>query len=233
MKESFITTQNVARCREVCDELADAQSRIGPSLAMITGRAGRGKTEFARHYATNSSAVYVPPMNIRTPTMLLREICFELAKVKPARTDACLDVIKDEMIKERRVILIDEADLLAISVLEMMRNVNERYACPVVLIGEEGLKGKINSRRRLASRIRRHMEFSPVQQPDIHLFYSEALGLDISAEITGMLHRSCGGDWRPLMTAAVAIERAMRSSGLEEISTGLVKTVLNGNGRHG
>ena len=109
MKQVYIATTNIERAGEVCAELESPEGMIGPSLAMLTGPAGRGKSEFAKHYATNSTAIYIPPMNIRTPTMLLRAICFELCAVRPGRSEACLGVIEEEMSRERRLVMVDEA----------------------------------------------------------------------------------------------------------------------------
>ena len=230
MINTFIPTANVNRCTEICTELADPQSLIGPSLAMISGRAGRGKTEFAKYFAVNSTAVYVAPMNVRSPAMLLREISYELCELRPYTLAKCLEVIADEMKKDRRLIFIDEADLLPISLLEMLRNVNERYACPIVMIGEEGLKIKIASRRRLASRIRASVEVGPVQAADTALFYRKSLGQEIPPAITRLIHKDSNGDWRPLLMTAIAIEQALKASGLDDISEDLVKAVV-GNGR--
>lgn len=222
MKQEFIETGNTQKFKEICDELTSPASQIGPSLAMITGPAGRGKTETAKHYAINSSAIYIPPMNIRSPAMVLREITFELADLRPARADACLGVIGDEMGRKRRLIIIDEADLLAMQCLEMLRNVNERYACPILLIGEDGLKGRIGSRRRLASRIRLRMGFGPINQFDIAHFLKMSLGVKASADVTTALARHASGDWRPVLTATLAIERAMKTSNLNEITVEMV-----------
>lgn len=231
MHKVFITTNNVNKCAEMCEELQDPSSLIGPSLATISGHAGRGKTEFARYFATNSSAIYIPPMNERSSLDVLKDITFELAKVKPGRKSLCFEVIASEMAKDRRLILIDEADLLEIRTLEMLRNINERYACPVVLIGEEGLKRKILSRRRIASRIRRHVDFSPVIQPDVALFYRKAIGVEISPAITNIFHKQCAGDWRPLLVTAIAIERALHASGISAITEDLARDIVNnGNG---
>jgi DNA transposition AAA+ family ATPase len=199
---------------------------VGPSLALVTGPAGRGKTEAAKHYAVHSSAIYIPPMNVRTPTMVLREIAFELARIRPSRSDACLALIGEEMAKERRLVFIDEADLLPMAILEMLRNLNERYACPVCLIGEDELKGKIESRRRLSSRIRRRMEFTPVSQQDVAFFFKRCLDLNLSADVTAAIHKECKGDWRPVLTTALGIERAMKASGLNEISLEMASDVL-------
>jgi DNA transposition AAA+ family ATPase len=226
MNNQFITTGNTMKFDDLCAELANPGSLIGPSLAMITGPAGRGKSEAAKHYATQTDAIYIPPLNVRSPAMVLREIAFELAKIRPTRSEACLGIIGEEMAKNRRLIIIDEADLLSMQILEMLRNLNERYACPIAMIGEDELKGRIASRRRLASRIRRKMEFGPVTQEDIAFFFHRAMGLKLSKDVTVPIQRHSNGDWRPVLTLAVAIERAMTASGINEITPELVTDVI-------
>ncbi len=226
MNNEFIETANVLKFNQMCAELEDTSSLIGPSLAMVTGPAGRGKSEAAKRYATQTTAIYIPPMNMRSPVMVLREITFELCKLKPVRSEACLTIIGDEMAKSRRVILVDEADLLEMKCLEMLRNVNERYSCPVVLIGEDDLKGRVASRRRISSRIRRHVEFAPVTQQDVAYYFKRSLGQLLHPEAAQAIHRQSRGDWRPVLTAAIGIERAMKASGLEEINLEMVSHVL-------
>jgi len=226
MKNEFVATQNVTTFNDACAELESPASLIGPSIGMVTGQAGRGKSEAAKHYAAQTEAIYLPPLNVRTPTMILREITFELCNVKPGRSDTCLAMIGEEMGKQRRLIIIDEADLLTMQVLEMLRNVNERFSCPILLIGEQELKGKIASRRRLASRIRRRVEFAPLSQPDIALFFRKALDLKPASEVISEIHRYAAGDWRPVLSVAIEIERALRASGLEEASLDLVREII-------
>lgn len=226
MKQEFIRTGNTKKFEEMCQEMTATESLIGPSLAMVTGPAGRGKTEAAKHYAVNSDAIYIPPMNIRSPAMVLREISFELAGMRPARTDACLNIIGDEMSKNRRLIMIDEADLLEMKCLEMLRNVNERFACPILLIGEEELKGKIGSRRRLSSRMRRRTEFGPISREDITFFFHSSLGVKASADVTSAIHKHANGDWRPVLTTAIALERSMKASGINNITVEMVHDAI-------
>ncbi|MCX5822407.1 MAG: ATP-binding protein [Deltaproteobacteria bacterium] len=227
MKSEFIETVNTKRFFELCSELSDPSSMIGPSLAMVTGPAGRGKTEAARRFATQTEAIYLPPLNTRTPTMVLREIAFELAGMRPVRSDACLAIIGDEMAKQRRLIMIDEADLLAMQILEMLRNVNERYACPILLIGEDDLKGRIASRRRLQSRIRVRLEFGPVTQQDVAFFFKQSLLDDYPPQaVSALITQHAKGDWRPVVTAAIDIERAMKATGTNEITVEITKDVL-------
>lgn len=229
LKNIFIRTGNVGDFEKGFWELQDRTS-VGPSMGLGSGPAGRGKTETSKKMAVKSSAIYLPPWNQRSPLMLLRELCFELAKETPGRIDSCLNVISREMTRERRLIIIDEADLLPYSILEMLRNLNERYSCPIILIGEAGLEGKLGARRRLSSRIRWKMEFKPVTQADISLYFRKALDLEISASDTALVQRHCKGDWRPVLTLAVSIHRAMRASGLNELPKGLVRQVIDERG---
>lgn len=227
MRNEFIRTENATRFDELCQELESRESLIGPSLGMVVGPAGRGKSEAAKRVCVQTEAVYIPPMLIRTPLMLLKEVCFELAAIRPGRTDGCLAMIKSEMRKYRRLIIIDEADLLEMRNLEMLRNLNETTSAPILLIGEEDLVPKIESKRRLSSRIRRRMHFSAVTQADVALFYKRCLGLTLSPEQVQLLHKDCQGDWRPVLAVALAIERAMKASGLTELTTELADNVVN------
>jgi len=226
MKATFIETENVKRFDAICAELESEESLVGPSLAMVTSPAGRGKTEACRHYAAQSRAVYLAPMNVRSPLMLLREITFELNTSRPGRIELCLQVIAEEMGRERRLVIIDEADLLPMPVLEMIRNLNDRYASPILLIGEDDLKGRLASRRRLASRIRRRMQFEPIQTSDVALFFRKSLETALSPKAVSVIRRYSQGDWRPVVTLAADIERAMMASGLKQASDELVQTVI-------
>ena len=228
MENVFIATENVSRFNDICTELESPESLIGPSLAIVTGPAGRGKSDAAKHYAARGDAIYLPPMNKRSPLMLLREITFELCGAKPGRIEACLDMIVQEIGRRRRLVIVDEADLLPMSILEMLRNVNERCDCPILMLGEEEFTGRIASRRRLSSRIRRSMEFRPLSQPDIMLFFKKALNLPLTTEQSVRLHRHSRGDWRPVLVTAVAVERAMKASHLKEIPAGLIKELTDG-----
>ncbi len=226
MKNEFIETHNVIKFNEICRELEDPASRIGPSLAMVSGPAGRGKTEAAKRLANSNGSIYIAPRNTSTPTMVLRRICFELCKNKPYRKEECFNVIQEEMLKERRLVIIDEADLLPIHILEMLRNLNEEFSFPILLMGESGLPGKIFSRRRLASRIRQSMEFGPIIPADILQFFRKALGLRLSPEAVDAIHKYSKGDWRDVLNLAVSIERAMKASSLSEVNVALVEDAI-------
>jgi len=225
MEPVFVKTANYVQFAEVCDELASDAGRVGPSLALIWGRAGRGKTESARYYAVQKGAVYVRTLPIMTPLAVLREIAFDLVAEKPHTTTRCVDIISHELRGKRRVILIDEADLLKMDVLETLRGINEVCSAPVVLIGEEQLPNRVAPRRRIVSRIRMRQEFGPLAQPDIAVFFKHAMKVELAPACVSALFKKSGGDWRPMLTRAIAIERAMKASDIREVTVGLIEAV--------
>lgn len=227
MKQVFVPTSNYRQFQDIGLELLSPSSSIGPSLAMVTGRAGRGKTESARFFAVNTDdAIYIRTLPVMTPTMLLSEIVFEIQGIRPRTTRQCLSILEAEGATRCRLIILDEADLLPMKLLETMRGLNERTGFPIMLIGEDELIHKVASRRRILSRIRRRMEFGPITQQDISVFYREAMGLILPGEIAAMLHKATGGDWRPMVKIAADIERAMRASGAQELTMELAKKIL-------
>lgn len=227
MNHAFIETANTKNFNEICDELASPSSLIGPSIALVISKAGRGKSEAAKHYCVHTEAIYIPPMNVRSPAWISRDIAFELAKVRPNRTEACLQLIGSEISKKRRLVIIDEADLLDMKVLEMLRNINERCSCPMLWIGEEGLINRVISRERITSRIRRRMEFGPLGQHDIAFYLRQTFSLkSASPEIIAPVNTHAAGDWRPVLRVAVGIDRAMNASNTYEITPEIVKNAI-------
>ena len=168
----FVKTANVKRFDDLCDELVAPQGDLTSSIGVVMGRAGRGKTKAARHYAVqHSEAVYVLFIDGFSLVDVAREIAFEIGGIRPRTFRACLDVIDEATLQQRRLIIIDEADKMPKRYFEMLRGLNERCACPIVLVGEEPLRKALDSERRLKSRVRQMVVFEPVLLTDIAAYY--------------------------------------------------------------
>lgn len=225
MKKVFIKTANYLQFEEIAVELESKESMVGSSMAMVIGRAGRGKTEAAKYYAVNSNAIYIRTLPIMSARMVLQEIAYELTGSRPYRSADCIETIENEMKKFRRLIIVDEADLLDMKVIETLRGLNEKANCPVMLIGEEGLKRKIASKTRVISRIRREMVFEGIQQKDIVAFYRDSLGVELDNEVASILFKIADGDWRPAVNFAMKVYTAMRASNVDKVTKELIETL--------
>jgi DNA transposition AAA+ family ATPase len=219
--EIFIQTQNVLAFKELCDELM--QGDLTSSFGIVAGRAGRGKTRTAIWYAVqNPQAVYVLFIDGMTIPQLLREICFEIAGLRPRSFYDCLVEIEKNTKLKRRLILIDEADKMPKKHIEMLRGVNERCLAPIVLIGEEMLTSKVNEERRLKSRVRRVVQFEPLSVSDVVTFYEVAVGLSPDPAVALKLWERAQGDFRVIVRDAYAIARMLNASDVQEITLEMV-----------
>ena len=220
----LVKTDNVARFFSLADDLADPASSLTSSLGMAIGTAERGKTHTAKKYCEkNENAVYMLYVDGSSRVQLLRNICYGLSGTRPYSFGACLAIIAEFSRVARRLIIIDEADKCPLPILEMLRGINESCAVPVLLVGEEALKGKVDSVPRLRSRIRKPVcVFDPLKAGDVSVFYASACGLTLPSTIVETLHKRSRGGFRTLVNEALALAKIARTSGLETITPAML-----------
>jgi len=224
----FITTKNVEKFNELCDEMLSVDADLTSSIGLVVGRAGRGKTRAARHYCINRpEAVYIQFLDGFSLVDVAREIAFELGGVRPRGFRGCLDVIEESSAAYRRILVIDEADKMPKKYFEMLRGINERLSMPVVLVGEENLKRILSSERRLKSRTRRVVVFDAISVEDLFVYYEKALGVMLDVEVAKKLHKKAGGDFRFVVRDAINIARIMNINGLDSVDSKVLEAIGN------
>jgi len=211
---------------KLCDELLDPDSDLTSSFGVVVGRAGRGKTKTAIHYAVQRpDAVYILFIDGMSITQVLREIAFEFTGLKPRDFMACIDEITKATKHKRRLILIDEADKMPKKYFDMLRGVNERCCCPIVLIGEENLMTKLKEERRLKSRVRQVLEFEQIAIPDVTAFYKMAIGVEVDHDAAEALLKRAEGDFRLMVRDAHAVVKILNASNIYEVTMDVVKAL--------
>jgi len=221
---SFIHTMGYQECQTLKDEALG--QAYGLEMAAVIGPAGRGKTTaWERLVTMDARLVYVRYREGLTPTGLIRSVAFAVGGVKPRSYDACFSLLMDELASARRLIVIDEMDRGSLRHINAMRDLHDICQIPVVLVGEEGLRAKINQERRIASRVRQTVNFPAVGQGDVVAFYDTALGQELPPKLAATLTRRARGDFRSVVKDALQIERRMKASGLKEITERLIKDI--------
>lgn len=222
----FIMTENVKRLYALCDELIDPAGDLTSSFGIVVGRAGRGKTKSSLHYVVNNpDAVYVQYIDGFSLVDVAREISHELSGVKPRTFRECLEEITKASERKRRMIVIDEADKMPKKSIEMLRGINERCLCPIVLVGEEALTGKLNEERRLKSRVRQTIAFEGISIADVSAFFKVAVGLELDAECARALWKRADGDFRLVVRDALSMIRLMNASRMQTVTMDVVKAL--------
>ncbi|MCP3941429.1 MAG: AAA family ATPase [Desulfobacteraceae bacterium] len=227
MKNVFIETSNVMAFREAASVIFDTV-KGQPGLMVDWGYAGRGKTECAKKYAVDTpGAVYVRAYESWTPRAMLSKICFEMNGMQPSRVDQAKRILIEELDRPGKIILIDEADRLAITNIEHLRDIHDETGTPIILIGEPSLYGRLTSKRRIWERVTRVVEHKPVQAEDVILFGVKACGLKIEPEAAFGLVKECKGSFRLLYHLMVELERKAKANKLTQVDLELVESLPN------
>ena len=158
-----------------------------------------------------------------TATAVLREITDRLGNGKPTNFGDCLNAIKTTTLNGRYLIIIDEADLMPMSILETIRGMNESCHCPIILCGEENLLNKISPVKRFKSRIRDTIVFQGLELTDIIVYYELAVKIKITQEVAQLLLTRSGGDFRFVLQDTIKLVQFLNVNRLDSISVALVK----------
>lgn len=226
MKDDFfISTTNFQKMQALSSRLL--ANTLNVELAAVVGRAGRGKTRAAERIYTHSpSADYVRCGEKFSHVQLLREITFKVCGSRPHLREKCLDLLKDELADRRRIIILDEADRLNISCLNMARDIHDECDTPVLLVGEEILLKKLNQEERLISRVREIIRFEPASQADVVIYFKQAIEQTLSPAQAVKILMTSKGDLRNIKTTALLTEDIMKSSGLSRVTDDIIDRAL-------
>lgn len=228
MKTDFIATENYQNTQALVSDLLGPAT--GVDMAAIVGPAGRGKTFITEKiYVDNKNTVYVLYQEKWSHVELIREITFQLSGDRPRLRQSCFDIIKDEFRERRRLIMVDDGDRANSSCLNVLRNLHDIFNVPVMVIGEPPLERKMLKEKRLRSRTRNMLFYSPVGPADVSVFFKKALNATLSLDQTKKLSKYCEGDFRPLLTASIKAKKIMDASGIIAMTDRVVDEICKNN----
>lgn len=134
-----------------------------PGLVCFYGPSGWGKSYAAAYVANVKNAYYVELKTTWTVKYLLQAICREMSiSYSNSDTLAVLgEMVTEQLILSGRALIIDEFDYLVDrNKVDVVRDLFEGSAAPVILIGEEQLPNKLKRWERTHGRI---LDFIPAQ----------------------------------------------------------------------
>ncbi|MDO4434875.1 MAG: AAA family ATPase [Cardiobacteriaceae bacterium] len=139
----FVKTKTAARILEIVG-LAHAMNECH----VVIGEAGLGKTVALKHYAENHSHVIMLEIDpTYTAKTLLKALCEKLG-LRAERTNAAmLDAVVEKLKDSNRLIIVDEAELLAHQPLEILRRIHDKAGVGLVLAGMPRLRANLRGSR--------------------------------------------------------------------------------------
>lgn len=229
MKNVFVPTDNVAKFQAAMRILEDTR-KGQPGLAVVYGRAGRGKTVAATAWYAERGGFFLRVWQDWTQHSFLQALCFEACGERPHGAHLCKTKIVEALGRlegQPRTIYVDEADRLHAGRIEDLRDIHDVTGCPVVLIGEEGLYPSMGAKRRVWSRVTQRVEFGAVKDEDVMVFAAQAADLRLSPEACSLVAKKAEGDFRLVYRVVQDLERLAQAADTSDITAEHVRR-LNG-----
>lgn len=161
MNKVFIKTKNVVKFVSLMEELKNLPPNI-PKIALVYGDYGLGKSETIKWWTFKNDCVYVRATQNMSSRWLLSEIAEELNEEPFWHTKETFEVIENHLLQNPKTIIIDEIDyLIEKKTIETLRDLHDRTACPLVLVGMGQIDKKLSRFPHLVDRIYKKFRFEP------------------------------------------------------------------------
>lgn len=230
MREVIIPTDATARFNTAVDAVMDADKGAS-GFVLAYGQAGRGKSVAADQYHFQRGGAYVRVWEGWSQSAFLQRVLFEVRGKNGDLPRSTANRSKQQIVelleRDRKPLFIDEADRLAISRIEDLRDIHEMTGVPIILVGEEGIFGLLSERRRIWSRVAHEVEFGPVSPAEVALYAMQAAGLDIPAELCGRIAERAEGDFRLVRNMMLLLEKAAKAAENFTVDGPMLDTVLS------
>ncbi|HHV7522959.1 TPA: AAA family ATPase [Burkholderia orbicola] len=184
------------RC-DIAMERAVTRSPTLPGLVGLVGPSGRGKSMAANYVASSRRACYVQANSSVTKASFLRATLREL-EVEPASNGSAVmtDQVGEALRDSGRPLIVDEADyLFDRNVADVIRDVYESSLVPILIVGKEGLRGKIAKDEQMHGRVLDWVDADPITLDDARklcaLYCANVtVGDDLLAKLVKLSHGS-------------------------------------------
>ena len=251
----FVITKEYRRFAEFCD--ACHRYRY---IGLCYGPPGVGKTLSARYYAQWElfeaqfprtlydpapaeviplrTVLYTPSVNI-SPGRLAKEVG-KLRMDLLLLTEAAIQqhqghdewILPEPMPTRMELLIVDEADRLKMPGLEQLRDIYDRNAMGLVLIGMPGIEKRLSRFAQLYSRVGFVHQFHALSLEEAHFILTQKwqqLGLSLQpddftdAEALAAILRITGGNFRLIQRLLTQIERILQINELRTVTKEVVE----------
>jgi len=226
MKKTFIKTKNVKRFVALMDELQKLLPNI-PKLALVNGEHGLGKSQTIQWWADKNDSIYVRATQGMTSRWLLSEIAEELGEEPYWHTQENFELIKGILRQNPKTIIVDEVDyLIEKSTVETLRDLHDRTACPIVLVGMGAADKKLARYPHLVDRLYKSLKFEQFNAEDITDILQQITDLEFTSDAINYLATRTN-QFRQLVKLINRIEKLSETNKFDEIDEYTLKGIIN------
>ncbi len=219
MKTAIAPIKNLARLAEAGDALL-TRAPGTPGIGLIHGASGLGKTTAAAWLAARCDGIYVRALATWTPLSMLQAIARELEVEPGGRSSSAFARIAESLKLFPRALFIDEFDYIVENrrMTETLRDLHDITDSPVIVIGMDGIQGKIRATEQFYNRIARRVAFKEADREDCKSLAESLCEVTVTDDLLLKLHEASKGVTRLIVTGLAAIERKADALGIKKIT---------------
>lgn len=219
MSRSIAPLSNVALCVKALERAMSRPEHL-PGMVCFYGPSGWGKTFAACYTANKYKAHYVECRSTMTKKAVLLAVCRETG-ITPLRT---IHEITEQIIDYFRLsgapLIIDEMDYLVDkAAVNIVRDIHDAAAAPILLIGEERMPMKLKKWERFHGRV---LDWVPAQPADLEdarvlaRFYCKRV--QVSDDLLHSIVSLAKGSVRRIVVNLARVEEEAQGMGLSKVS---------------
>lgn len=212
---------NVSLCMELLELALNRDPRL-PGIVCLYGFSGHGKSTAATYAYNKKNAYYIECRDTMTKKSFLLELLKEMGVAKvPNTVDemflAAVETLEDNPL---RPLIVDQMDyLVAKEALNVVRDLQDRSRSVVLIIGEEGLPGKIKRYENFAGRVLKWEPSMPATLADVqHLARLYCPNASVEAPVLAKLHQMANGSARRASVNLTNISEDAKKRGLTTVT---------------
>jgi len=173
MKEEFVKTRNYIKLDEAMSRF-ESLPHTADRMGLAYGNFGLGKTFSLERVAYQKDAILIRSDQTWSVSTVLKILANELGVDSNGRNSLLLERIKETLLLESKIIIIDEIDTILrgskYEVFELFRDIHDETRCVIFFVGMEQSLAKIKKHRHYFSRLTEIVKFEPIGKEDIKEF---------------------------------------------------------------
>ena len=240
MKNLLAQTENRRKLSTAYQNLLFQPDLLSVRMALVTGGSGFGKTKGVADLAANEkiAGIYISCSPNESPKSLLEQICIEL-DIEPAhRIITMQNLVIDRLKRFEQSLFVDEINALfdlssrgipqkALAVLETLRHIHDKAGYPIILVGTDLVRKRLEIHEQLCRRISQRIEFTPMSQKDAQAVVETCCDVSLDEETINDAYLSCQGSIGRFVVLLSEIERYCRIQRLPGMNIDHYRTWTN------
>ncbi|MEW6708280.1 MAG: ATP-binding protein [Candidatus Riflebacteria bacterium] len=219
MRSHVVVVKNISRLSVASGALL-TRTPGTPGIGLIFGKSGLGKTTATAWFVNQCNGVYVRALSTWTSSAMLQEILKELDTAPTKlRASSMVRQIAEILRLTGRPLFLDEFDYIVEDkkMTETLRDIHDLSSVPIVLVGMDGVRQKVQVRDQFVNRIAQWVEFQSADLEDCTMLAKELCEVKIHPDLLRRLFEASKGVIRLIVIGLDVIERRAKTLGLTEV----------------